>query len=350
MREKILYFFILIFLLVFLINPTGETERVSAGGKIWKVLEFDSGQCFTYELKRGTEELETIGEVTFWVSDSQDEMIRLTVEGAFKGETFTASAPGKAGNIGNIYINFMGTIFAELPYEVNEVLSYTIWQAWPEIPLYEEELSSDRDGYITDEYGGTYLFKILDNKGKYAGLEGYLIQMEPEEEDVNIEMCVNPELPLPLMAVKNSEEDMGVFAAELTDYKTDSNIPEWEKNRAAAESELLKVVEYFRANNLQIGERQLKSYKMIGAAAGFGLEVEGAEIELYIFDPETAEEDTLAGLNEARKTGNFFSPSFNRDIPVALNGDIMLTGLEYGDIFHPAKERIIEVFKGFQAD
>ncbi|MFP4017080.1 MAG: hypothetical protein ACLFUI_08600, partial [Halanaerobiales bacterium] len=109
-----------------------------------------------------------------------------------------------------------------------------------------------------------------------------------------------------------------------------------------------KVVEHFRTNNLQIGERQPKSYKMMGAVAGFGLEVEGGEVELYVFDPETAEEDTLKGLNEARNIGEFYSPSFNMEIPVVINGNIMLTGLEYGTYYtHPAKDKVIEVFKSF---
>jgi len=344
---------LLIILILLLVKCPWAVEEVDAGGEIWKVLEFDSGHSFTYDLKRGEQELKTIGEATFWIADSHSEMIRIIVEGNFNGETFVASAPGKTGDIENIFVNFMAVLFMELPYEINEVLCYTIWQPWMENPLYENELSHGQDGYITDEYGDSYLLKILNNKGKYAGVEGYLIQMESEEDDISIEMCVNPELPLPLMVVTKMflEEDMGMFAAELTDYNTNSYIPEWEKTRVTAESELLKVVEFFRANGLVVGEQILKSYKMIGAQAGFGLEVEGGEIELYIFDPNTIEDDVMTALNKARNTGKFPYPSFDKDISVIIKGDIMLMGLEgdYGtyNYTHPAKEQITKIFEAF---
>ncbi|MFW5979964.1 MAG: hypothetical protein ACOCQ2_01215 [Halanaerobiales bacterium] len=352
-KGKLLNISLLIFLLLFLIQPPGFVEGVYARGEIWRVLEFNSGQCFTYELKRGSLDLETIGEITFRVSDSQDEMIRLISEGNFKGETFKTSSTGKAGDKENILMNLMTVILTELPYEVNEVLTSTIFfSPWLEIPLDKLELIYGYEEYITDSNDDSYLLKILNNKRKYAGIEGFLIRMEQEEEEVNIEKCINPELPLPLMAVRDSEEE-GVFAAELTNYTTDSDVSEWEKSRAVLESELMQVVEYFRTNNLQIGERQPKSYKMIGAAGGFGLEVEGGEIELYIFDRETAEKDVLTELNKARDTGEFYSIHLDMEMPVVLNENMMLiTGYRFGEmsITHPEEEKIITIFKEFRVN
>src|SRR5690554_1459723 len=245
-KRKLINISLLIFLLLFLLNSPRAAEKVNARGEVWRLLEFDSGQCFTYELKLETQGVETTGEITFWVADERDEMIRLITEGNFNGETFTASAPGKAGDIRdieNIFMNFMRTILVELPYEVNEVLSYTIFfSPWLEIPVDKIELGSGHKEYITDSNEDSYFLEILNNRSTYAGFEGYLIQMQREEEDLNIEMCINPGMPLPLMTVRNSGIE-GVFAAELSSYTTASDIPEWEKKRAVAESELLKVLE-----------------------------------------------------------------------------------------------------------
>ncbi|MFW6270643.1 MAG: hypothetical protein ACOC4G_11245 [Bacillota bacterium] len=350
---KLMKILLLIFLLIFLINSPWVVERIFARGEVWQVLEFNDNQCFTYEVKRDTQELETSGEITFWVSDTPDEMTRLIAEGNFSNGEFRSSVSVKEKNKEDILANFMATILAESPYEVNEVLIYTIFYIpWLDIPVEKIDLTVGYEEYITDCNEDNYLLAI-DKKCKYIGIDGYLIQMKSEVGDINIEMCVNPELPLPLMIVSNSGAE-GVFSAELTNYTTNFDIPEWGKSWETAENELMKVVDHFHSNNLQIGKRQPKSYKMIGATAGFGLEVEGGEIELYIFDEENSEEDVLKKLNEASNTGKFHHPSFNKDIPIIINGNKMLIGLEveYGNFSqtHPAKEEITKVFKTFDSN
>jgi hypothetical protein len=112
--------------------------------------------------------------------------------------------------------------------------------------------------------------------------------------------------------------------------------------------ELARVVQHFTKSGLDIGETYAKSYEQIGAVDGLGVVVEGADIELYLFDPATTDAAVTSSLNDARSSGIFLDPAINREIPVVVNGNIMLFGLDgLGGYEHPAKDKIIEAFNSF---
>lgn len=104
---------------------------------------------------------------------------------------------------------------------------------------------------------------------------------------------------------------------------------------------LADVVDYFRAQGLEVGEVVTKAYGMIGAVDGFGIYIEGDEVELYLFDPKRADEKTLNNLEDARRIGKFSAIGFS--FPVLMNGNIMLT--RYDE--HPNKQRITRLFAAF---
>ncbi|MFW5877737.1 MAG: hypothetical protein ACOCUP_01360 [bacterium] len=356
-----------VFILSLLFLTSLAAESVGVEDELWKKLEFNKDQSFTYDLQRGTQELETIGAITISVTGSQDDIIRLIVEGNYYEETFNASALIEAGDFEDFFVNFMTIISEESAYEVKEVLCYTIFfSPYAGIPVYGGELSSARDGQITDEQGAPYLLQNLNNKQEYAGFEGSLVQIKSKERfnylltqvgddevDLNIEMCISPDLPLPLRAVTEIvlESERHFYAAELTNYNTESEYTIREKDSTFAKDKLIEVEEYFRASDLNIGERYLKHHDMVGAAAGFGIEIEGKEVELYYYDPETTDQGTLKSLEEARETGKFCPPESHMEMPVIIKGNIILMGLEFGDYYtHPAKDEITELFNGFKID
>ena len=115
----------------------------------------------------------------------------------------------------------------------------------------------------------------------------------------------------------------------------------YEEVNGEEEIRLETVVDYFKKQGLEVGEVTMKAFEMMGAVDGFGIDVEGEQIELYLFDPETANEETLANLEDARSVGKFSMSGFS--FSVIMNGNILLT--RYGE--HSEKDRILEVFKQF---
>lgn len=97
--------------------------------------------------------------------------------------------------------------------------------------------------------------------------------------------------------------------------------------------EMKRLVDHFKKAGLKIGEYHPKLYEMAGASAGFGLEVEGDDIEIYYFDPAKTDEETINRLKESHKPEG----------PSVLNGDYQLF-----IIMHPEQEKIIEVFMSFK--
>jgi len=98
--------------------------------------------------------------------------------------------------------------------------------------------------------------------------------------------------------------------------------------------ELEELVNHIRNAGFEIGKTSVKYYEMIGATAGFGLEVGGQEIELYYYDPAKAEPTVLDGLKQLHQPGGVMA--------VVING--------YYQMFvalHPDQERLIQTFMDF---
>jgi len=98
--------------------------------------------------------------------------------------------------------------------------------------------------------------------------------------------------------------------------------------------ELAELINHIRNAGFEIGETSVKHYEMIGATAGFGLEVGGEEIELYYYDPAKAEPTVLDGLKELHRPGGMMA--------VVINGYYQMVVA-----LHPEQERLIQTFMDF---
>ncbi|MDF1618049.1 hypothetical protein [Petrocella sp. FN5] len=99
-------------------------------------------------------------------------------------------------------------------------------------------------------------------------------------------------------------------------------------------SELEQMVDHFRGAGLKIGQYEEKNYGIIGATSGFGLEVEGGNIELYYYDPDETDSDILDALE-------------NKHNPDATYAIVINGYYELALALHPEQERIIEVFMNY---
>jgi hypothetical protein len=115
---------------------------------------------------------------------------------------------------------------------------------------------------------------------------------------------------------------------------------------AAADDILSMVVNHFKSQGLDVTDVYEKNAELMGAVAGLGLDIAGGPAEIYLFDPETADADLLQNLENVRMTEEFMFDS-TRGVPSIMNGNIMLTGYEYGMVVHPEKDKLVEAFKSF---
>jgi hypothetical protein len=114
----------------------------------------------------------------------------------------------------------------------------------------------------------------------------------------------------------------------------------------AATGELGRVVDHFRASGLDVTDVHAKSYEMVGASNGIGVEVGGGIVELYLFDPATADPAALASFQSARSTG-IWDAGGGFQMPALVNENVLLLGLQMGQWEHPQRSRIEEVFRAF---
>lgn len=230
------------------------------------------------------------------------------------------------------------------------VLGWIGSPAEPAVPKLKAMFRDENEEDI-DEFDGEVVMSISE-KRNYAGIDGYLVTLKQDGVDT-FEFCSNPNYLWPSMINLEGWEflyEEVSYRVELIDFEEGAEVPDADLTSGESPARVLEaLVEYFKASGLEVGERSMKAYSMMGAVAGFGLEVEGAEVELYIFDSETAEAELVDNLKEARETNVFLFAAMNMEMPVVMNGDIMLTGLEVGEIYqHPAKDLVVEVFSNFK--
>ncbi len=358
-RKELAGIFLVCFLVIsFLILPFFTGEVGAREG--WKPWDFEPGQSFTYLIKAEKDGTETLGEVSILIYPAGDYMIEMVLKGELGGEYFEVYAEAEKGQTEDLFIALFTQMMWEVPELVLQTLMHTFLQPWMETPLDNAQLSMDwvweeDDEDEWDEWDDDDFWMGVIGRETYGGVEGFLIGTDEEVEfDYVFQICISPDIPLPIMAgsssfVEDHDLEAESFYAELLSYEMVALGDMEPVVRKEPEGTVLDdLVEYFADNGLEIGERQMKAYGMLGAIAGFGLIVEGDEIELYLFDPETASEETMEYLEAARETGKFNFKEMGMEIPVVLNGYIMLTGLEFGTFYeHPEKDLIVEIFQSF---
>ncbi len=112
-------------------------------------------------------------------------------------------------------------------------------------------------------------------------------------------------------------------------------------NKTVSNNRLGDLVEFFKSNGFTVGEKTEKMAAIIGAKAGFGIQVNGKNIEIYEYDSKSKDELTVNNLETARD-GYIDMSGFT--LKCALNGNLILAGYDE----HPDKDKIVETFKKFK--
>lgn len=104
---------------------------------------------------------------------------------------------------------------------------------------------------------------------------------------------------------------------------------------------LADLLLHFEQNGFTVGEKITKDYSMVGAVDGFGIELDGEEVEFYLYDPDTADDETLQRLEDAETLGTI--TMWNMTFPALLNGDIMMINHDE----HSNKDEVINIFNSY---
>jgi peptide subunit release factor RF-3 len=111
---------------------------------------------------------------------------------------------------------------------------------------------------------------------------------------------------------------------------------ESEENEASESADLLAdVLNHFESNGFTVGEKTLKAFEMVGAVDGFGIELDGENVEFYLYESDSED------LEEMKTTGQYNMDGFV--INAQVNGNVALMGYEE----HPEADKIVEVFNSF---
>ena len=112
-------------------------------------------------------------------------------------------------------------------------------------------------------------------------------------------------------------------------------------NKTVSKNRLGDLVDSFKSNGFTVGEKTEKMAAIIGAKAGFGIQLNGKNVEIYEYDPDSKDELTVNNL-ETAKDGYIDMSGFT--IKCILNRNLILAGYDE----HPDKDKIVETFKNFK--
>ncbi len=106
--------------------------------------------------------------------------------------------------------------------------------------------------------------------------------------------------------------------------------------QADVTNQLDALVGYFESNGYTIGEKTVKAYEMVEAVDGFGIEVNGENVEFYLYKPDS---EALKGI---QSTGSYDMDGFV--IPSLANGNIVMMAHDR----HGEKDKIVETFNSYK--
>ncbi len=112
-------------------------------------------------------------------------------------------------------------------------------------------------------------------------------------------------------------------------------------NKTVSRNRLGELVEFFKTNGFTVGEKTEKMAAIIGARAGFGIQLNGKNVEVYEYDPDSKDELSVNNL-ETAKDGYIDMSGFT--LKCVLNGNLILAGYDE----HPDKDKIVETFGNFK--
>ncbi len=105
------------------------------------------------------------------------------------------------------------------------------------------------------------------------------------------------------------------------------------------------TIDYFikklEESDMIVTNKNEKSAQMIGAEEGYGLEINGAYIEIYSYDVNSKNDLTKSNIKSAKEKGIVTMPSFgDMELKARYNKGLVLVNYEE----HPDSNEILKIF------
>ncbi len=339
---------------------------VGLGSADWAAFQFQPGQWMAYSIWIEYPDRFEEGTIEFFAQETTGGEILLMVEMEFNGEFFDAAAAAEPRDAEGIYETIVMDLMMQLPHELAHGLFTTLLVPWFDSILAGETFFEGLHIPYDDQWGfGGDVVGRVDR----AGREGWLLETYFADEEFlsYIQLGIDPELPLPILAAAYGFGEGPLLGASMivgleffdpdAESRGDFDAADFEMNldfsalfgEVEPTGVLADLLVHFESAGLEIGELSPKAYSMLGAAAGFGVEVDEEFFEVYWFDPVTTTPEIQQHLEQAKETGMMYFPALQWEIPGMVRGDILLTALEYGTFWvHPRKDDIEAAFAVFE--
>ena len=145
---------------------------------------------------------------------------------------------------------------------------------------------------------------------------------------------------------QNSSATNDETAAEASELLTDPQI----ETAGKIDNYLNSFETQLEKKGLLLVDKAVKDAASLGALEGYGFNINGSAVELYLFDPQNTDESAVANLKTAKESGyiTIFGVSINGETPKTNctfhdNLVLLFPSEDYG-IKHPDKETIVAAF------
>lgn len=135
-------------------------------------------------------------------------------------------------------------------------------------------------------------------------------------------------------------------STDLSEMVSDSGI----QNDGVIDSYLKSFEAQLEASGLKLEDKAVKDAVSIGALEGYGFNINGSPLEVYLFEPTNSDEKTKDNLKTAKESGyiTISGVEINGKTPqvkCTMNGNLVLIfPLEDMLGAHPDKEAILQAF------
>ena len=338
---------------------------VFAGASVsadWAAFQFRPGQLMSYSIWIEHPDRLLEGDMEFFVQEAIGGEIALMVSGFIEDEYFEGVAGAEANDLEGLYEGIFLELMMQLSPEMMHAVFATILVPWFDSILPGETLYEGYHIPYDDEWG--FSADVVGHMTQ-ADRRGWLLEVDFHEDDgwrSQMELGIDPDLPLPIFIAASNVFDGPLQEADVVvrlDFYDANASPrgdlEVDRDFANLSSDveptgvLADLLDHFEAHGLEIGELSPKAYRMLGAAQGFGVEVDEEVFEVYWFDPEAISAATQANLDQASETGIMHFPEMEWKLPGLVRNHVFITALEFGTFWvHPRKDDIAEALETFQ--
>lgn len=199
-------------------SPT-TTSPPAGDDETWMLYEFEVGEEFTYDVSWTTSDMTLSGTLHIDVLSSSTSDYKIHYYGSYTGFLDGSFDTTFTTNRETVYDDFVTNVSNNYTM-ISPMFSFTILGSWWNYNFSNQHFYVGNTWSVTYD-GETTTFEVT-GECSYAGLNGYYGQWTYTGEDMEIGVCVSPDVPLALASEYRfgSGDSEIVYSSELVDYNS----------------------------------------------------------------------------------------------------------------------------------